>query len=90
MLHPAQHVPSVTCILIRDDLSGYLAFHAVAWDAARDSTEASKGAERVPEGAAAQQPASSEAQWVGSTATRPATVIELWEEYQANQVQSIL
>ena len=44
----------------------------------------------MPNGASAQQPASSEAQWVGSTATRPATVFELWEEYQAGQVQSVL
>lgn len=64
-------------------------FHVVAGDAARDSTEADKGAERVPEGMAAQRPTSGEAQWAGSTATRPATITELWEEYQASQVQSI-
>ena len=52
--------------------------------------DASKGTERVPEGATAQQPASSEAQWGGSTASRPATVTELWEEYQASQVQRVL
>ena len=43
----------------------------------------------MPEGTNA-QPAAGEAQWSGSTATRLATVTELWEQYQASQVQSIL
>lgn len=50
----------------------------------------SKGAESALEGVTAQQPAAGGAQLFGSTATCPATVTELWEEYQASQVRSIL
>ena len=51
--------------------------------------EASCGAEGALEGASAQQPVSGEAQWFGGTAMHPATVTQLWQEYQASQVQSI-